>query len=181
MKKNLYTLVTLSLVLSPTFANANQGQITLLGSVTAATCNIEVSTAGRTDSVIQLGEVSVGASGDEIGFTLAPAADSPCAALDGTTGKELKAADVTWASATLTNAGIENASGTSTNVIAKLTAKPSTGDALITSANPTTSFSEAESSGGSAGMDFTAQLDATNASATAGTYRAVVSYSVAYK
>ncbi|MGY5540878.1 hypothetical protein [Vibrio brasiliensis] len=176
--KNKKVVLFLSLMSPAFFSNANTGDITLLGSVTEATCDIELSSAGVADSVVQLGEVSTGATGAEVAFSLAPAAGSTCATLTTTTAK---AADVTWASASLTNAGVANGSGTATNVKAILKAKPAAGTEVITATNPTVSFAASEASGPSASMNFTAQLDASGSGATAGTFRATLAYSVAYK
>ncbi|MGD8232711.1 hypothetical protein [Vibrio sp. TRT 1302] len=157
------------------FANgalANSGDLTIIGSVSAQTCDISVTSAsGGPVLSLDLGTVAASGFGSEVVFHLKP--DTSNTACDTTNMN----ADVTWSGSDLGPNGIENGSGTATGTRALLKAKPFGAlDQFITSANPTYTFLGPQMQGDGS-LQFAAQL---SAGSTAGTYSSTVSYTVSY-
>ncbi|TMX34089.1 hypothetical protein [Vibrio sp. Hep-1b-8] len=175
MNKKINSLLFVTLLSASHLTYANQGQITLMGSVTTQTCELFVAGADASGNVVELGVVPVNGVGSEVSFELKPDPTSPCASL---TGANMLGADVTWGGSALSGEGIRNENGSAVGSVVELTAKPAAGSTVINSLNPTVAFAASEATGAAASMAFSAKL---KAGATAGTYASTISYTVAYK
>lgn len=156
---------------------AQTGEVTFIGSVTAATCDLAPSVGGVMTDVVDLGTIDVGEDGEEKPFALVKKPGTTCTLEAATT------ADVTWGGK-FTAEGLANTQGTAEKAHVVLTAKGynDAGDAdePITSAAQTVNFEKAQEKLNADGFKFTAQLKSAD-DGTAGTFLSTAYYAVAYK
>ncbi|MBS9139699.1 hypothetical protein KEQ58_23630 [Escherichia coli] len=156
---------------------AQTGEVTFIGSVTAATCDLAPSVGGVMTDVIDLGTVDVGEPGVEKPFALVKKPGTAC------TLTATNTADVTWGGK-FTAEGLANTQGTAEKAHVVLTAKgyneAGDSDQSITSADQTVKFEKAQDKLNADGFKFTAQLKS-ETGGTAGTFLSTAYYSVAYK
>ncbi|EMU6031387.1 hypothetical protein WN774_004587 [Salmonella enterica subsp. enterica serovar Bredeney] len=152
---------------------AQSGQITFLGAVTQTTCDLSASANGAEKNQINLGVVSISATGSPVEFKLIKDPAVTCAL----TGKT---ATIAWMG-NLSDKGVVNQSASPNGADGswvKLTAKSTTstsGDVEIKKGQDTVTF-DAEKLNGN-GFEFSAIL---NGGAVPGEFRSVTSYAVAY-
>ncbi|MEG5635370.1 fimbrial protein [Enterobacter bugandensis] len=162
-------------VASNAMAAPNTGTVNFTGSVSTATCEIDLKDAtGKIVSAVDLGTIGTNATaGSQVNFKLIPK-DQTCLAKN--------AATMTWNSSTLKPTGISNSVTTGTNAIMTLTASnASDTDKIVKDGN--TTFNYTVTRGGIASFDYIAQLVKPNATTafTAGVFNASANYSIAYK
>ncbi|HEI2424038.1 TPA: fimbrial protein [Escherichia coli] len=163
----------LAMAMFATGVNAAQnGQITFLGAVTQDTCDLSPEVNGAGANQIDLGTVKIGASGTPIDFKLVKNSvpSNTCAGI--TSGK---IATVSFMG-NLTSQGVENQGGTATGAYAVLIAKNAqTPNSEIKAGQDAVTFDATKLN--SDGFQFSAEL---KPGQTAGDFRSVVSYAVAY-
>lgn len=161
-------------VASNAMAAPNTGTVNFTGSVSSATCNINLKdAAGSSISTVNLGSIATNAaSGQQFSFKLIPQ-EPECLTKAGAT--------MSWTSPTLNASGLGNSTANGTNAVMTLTATNSTAtDKAIKQGNTTFDYNV---TGGIKSFDFAAALAKPNANTafTAGLFSASASYSVAYK
>lgn len=164
--------ITIPAILLANTVQANSGNLNLVGTVSAVTCNISVeSVSGSAVTMVDLGTSAVDSAGQEVIFYLSPdVSDSNCDLTN-------LNADVTWSGSNLGPQGIENSSGTAEGTRALLKARPLGGAAVdITSAQPSHEFLQSQMHQDGS-LQFSAQLVA---GSEPGTFASTVAYSVSY-
>ncbi|HBA9300925.1 TPA: hypothetical protein J1342_004588, partial [Escherichia coli] len=170
--KNIFA-PALAMVLFATGVNAAQnGQITFLGAVTQDTCDLSPEVNGAGANQIDLGTVKIGASGTAVDFSLVKNSEpsNTCAGIiDGKTAKISFMGN-------LTSQGVENQGGSATGAYAVLVAKNAqTPNSEIKAGQDSVTFDATKLNND--GFQFSAEL---KPGQTAGDFRSVVSYAVAY-
>ncbi len=185
--KKLLLAVAVSAGLCSTATMASAGNVKFLGSVMAATCNLEaVQTSGAgfaTPNVIQFGTVATSSS-TLVDFSLQPVAGTPnktnCDNIFASTpgGLGLTKADIQWVGTfDTTGNAFKNTAGTAANATVKIEDNGSitTGHA-VTSANQVLNFVAGDYTADH-GFKHKATL---NAGSAAGSFDTVLSYLVTY-
>ena len=115
---------------------ADHGDISFLGAVTSKTCDIETEVEGAVKNLVQLGNVTVGATSAPVEFML-KLKDPTCVDPTATNG-----AFVTWNASSLDAEGVANIRGTATKASVKLKALNSANanKNLVNSSNNTIEF-----------------------------------------
>ncbi|CAD6074494.1 hypothetical protein [Escherichia coli] len=181
--KKLLLAVVVSAGFCSTATMASAGNVKFLGSVMAATCNLEaVQTSGAgfaTPNVIQFGTVETNSS-TSVDFSLQPVAGNPnktnCDNIFAPTPGGLGKADIQWVGTFDTTGNgnaFKNTAGTAANATVKI--EDTTGHA-VTSANQVLNF-DADDYTADHGFKHKAILDAGSA---AGSFDTVLSYLVTY-
>lgn len=153
-------------------AGNQQNEIQFLGAVTEVTCNIDAVVDGAVNSVVQLGTVKKGESGQEKNIVLKAKAGTTCAGLD------TKTATITFRGPLGAN-GLENANGTAAGATVALVAKNSTtADQSITEDLSQIDFPANKVNND--GYQLTAQLKSA-ATGSAGTFESALAYAVTYQ
>lgn len=156
---------------------SQQAEIRFHGVVTEKTCDIAPEVNGNATSVVQLGTVTKGSDGEWKDFVLKAANpnDAGCTALTNT-----DTATISFMGA-LDNDGLSNDSGSATGAYAAVKAvnAKATSTAEIKKTNSSVEFDASKVTGD--GFQFQAQLKASGANVTAGTYESALSYAVSYK
>ena len=155
-------------------AAPNTGTVNFTGSVSTATCNIDVKDAAGSDiSTVDLGSIATtAASGTAVNFKLVPQ-EQGCLTKT--------AATMSWSSPTLNATGMGNSAANGTNAVMTLTASNATEqDKAVKQGNTTFNYNV---TGGIKSFDYAAALAKPNANTafTAGVFSAAANYSVAYK
>lgn len=176
MNKTLITALLAGLFMSSSaFAEPNVGTMSFSGVVSSMTCDIYSEVDGVKTSHVDLGIVNIGAEGKARTILLKPSAGSQCAK----PGVE-KDASVVWSSAALNAEGIGNIGGIAVDSTVLMKAEPSNVPSVpIHDGQTKADFPADDASGDKAkGMKFAAKLKGGN---TAGTFKSIASYTVAYK
>ncbi|ELY7390760.1 fimbrial protein [Cronobacter universalis] len=153
---------------------ANSGTVKFTGSVSTATCNLNVKdSAGSDISAVDLGSVATNAaSGTVVSFKLIPK-EADCLTKAG--------ASMSWTSSTLNATGLGNSATNGTNAVMTLMATNATAtDKNVKQGNTTFDYNV---TGGIKSFDYSAALAKPNATTafTAGLFSASANYTVAYK
>lgn len=151
----------------------NTGEVQFIGSVTAATCDIDTEVGGLVKSTIDLGKMTTqDTSGEYVEFSLVPRTEECLKKTNGTVG---------WQSAGFTNSGLANMSGTAGGVSIQLTAiNSTTPNEDVTYNKQNVDFGDGTNEIGN--MKFKARMFATKGqTVTEGTVLSTATYAVAYK
>lgn len=174
MKKTIIaSMVSLAAIsMFASYATAATGQVKFLGAVTATTCALTPTVSGSGNSIIQLPDAATNAAGTAVTFTLKADATSGCTGLTAA-----QTATISWMG-DLNTKGFMNQGGSATDAWVTLTTVNSKTNPqqTITSANQSTDF--AGNVINTTGAQFKAVL---NGGATAGDFRSVAAFAVAYK
>ncbi|AOV96341.1 hypothetical protein A9798_04860 [Edwardsiella hoshinae] len=173
MKKTIIaSMVSLAAIsMFASYATAATGDVQFIGAVTATTCALTPEIAGSSNPIIQLKDVATNATGTAVDFTLKANGTAGCTGLDNS-----KTAEIAWMGQ-FNSEGLMNQGGSATGAWVKLTAVNSkTPNTDITAASPSASF--AGDAIKNTGAQFKAVL---NGGATAGDFRSVAAFAVAYK
>lgn len=155
---------------------ANSGTVQFSGSVTTATCNLNLQdSAGGSLTTVDVGSVAAtAASGTLIDFKLVPQ-EPECLTKTG--------AAMTWTSPTLNPMGLGNSATNGTNAVLLLSAKNSTATGSNKNIKEGNTTFDYNVTGGIRSFDFQTGLAKPNTTTafTAGIFTANASYVVAYK
>ena len=170
MKKTLLAMATIaSLGMISTAQAATPNEVTFIGAVSAKTCELVPEVNGSINNLIDLGTAAPTKKGTLVAFKFTAKTPADCATAAMTTTMQ-------WSGGALGAAGLEMTSGTAKGTFVTLTAKPAAGDVIIKNTSDSAAFTVADLT---AGLDYTAVLDAT--SGVAGNFRTAAAYSVSYK
>ncbi len=162
-------------VASNAMAAPNTGTVNFIGSVSTATCEINVTdSAGAQVSNVNLGTLAnTGTTGQQVAFKLVPT-DQTCL------GKTQ--ANITWSSPTLMATGLSNAATGGTNATMALVATNTTKTGAAAAIKTGATSLDYNITGGIPSFNYSAWLakPATGA-LTAGPFSASASYVIAYK
>ncbi len=181
MKKNIIaSIVALGMVSG--LAQAAEHDVTFNGSVTAVTCDLEVSGDGTNSNLpnmVDLGQVKVGENGKEVNFVFKPSQvgnnQTSCDAMDAN-----KTATLTWFGTTFDGNGLGKTAGAAEGAYVKLMATNAKADnnQPITASGTSHNFSADKLKTGGAGLQYSAQLIP---GSVAGDFEAVARYAFSYK
>ncbi|CAD6106152.1 fimbrial protein [Escherichia coli] len=176
--KKVFIASAIAMAMASGSAAANQqAEVQFLGVVTEVTCDITPSVNGNTSSVVQLGTIQKGQSGQWVDFAL-KAKDPAAAGCAGLTGAN-KVATVVF-QGPLGDKGLENTSGTATDATVSLKTVNAKDTAEQTINKTTNSINFAAEKILSDGYQFKAQLNSDNVTGTAGTFDSALAYAVVY-
>ncbi|MBE4812117.1 MULTISPECIES: fimbrial protein [unclassified Enterobacter cloacae complex] len=162
-------------VASNAMAAPNTGTVNFTGSVSTATCEINVTDSnGASVSAVNLGTLTnTAASGDQVKFKLVPQAPD-CL------GKTQ--ANISWSSSTLMATGLSNAQADGTNATMALVATNATKTGAAGAIKTGSTSFDYSINEGIPSFDYTAWLvKPANETLTAGPFSASASYVIAYK
>lgn len=174
MKKSIIASIIALGVLGGTAAHAANNEVTFLGSVNAATCDLTTSVNGaaQPNQVVQLGSVQPGVTGNVVDFAMKPA--DPAA--PGCQNLDTKTVTVAWASAALNADGFGATSGAATDSTVLVNSVNSKIPGAVNANTSTIDFDGAKLA--TDGLQFQAKL---KGGPTAGDFKSVASFAVAYK
>ncbi|ECJ9206606.1 fimbrial protein [Salmonella enterica] len=116
MKKEfIASAIAMAMSAGSAMAAGQQSEIQFLGAVTSVTCDIDTSVNGNATNVVQLGAISVGATGTPVDFSLK--AKDPTSA--GCQGLDTKVASIVF-QGPLGDQGLENGTGTASKAHVEL-------------------------------------------------------------
>lgn len=172
MKKSIIASIIALGVLGGTAHAANE--VTFLGSVNAATCDLTTSVNGaaQPNQVVQLGTVQAGQTGTAVEFAMKPAD----ASAQGCQNLNTKTVTVSWASSALNADGFGATSGAATDAVVLVNSVNSKTPGAVNANTSTVDFDGANLT--TDGLKFNAQL---KGGQTEGDFKSVAAFAVAYK
>ncbi|ENG6258989.1 fimbrial protein [Yersinia enterocolitica] len=177
MKKSIIASVMALGLVGASAAQAANNEVTFVGAVTSTTCDVSTSVSGAasTNSVVQLGSVSVGQEGTAVPFAIKATnpSDPACAALT-----QQQTATVHWSSANLTADGFGATSGVAQDAVALVNAvNAKNANTAINATTNTVDFT-ADKVTSADGLQFEAKLKGGN---TEGDFKSVAVFAMSYK